>query len=153
VTLSAQNIGVVDEVFCFHRKGRKGQTTSANNLKSNQIANLAGIVGGTTSDGVSPEAKEKDEDGDGGSSKQATLAGIFSNINYIGNFLFNVFATRDRSKPFRIADYRARQANRKFSSGEFSAFASAFFDWITKQNGLLKKTVCLFLVACCNFIL
>jgi hypothetical protein len=103
---NAENVGVVDEIFCFHRRGRAGQSTSMNDKKL--IAT---------------------ED-DGGSSEKASLGGFFSNMNYIGAYLFHIFARKvTSSTKIDLDAWVARDEQRVFKPGEFRVYVDEYFCW------------------------
>jgi hypothetical protein len=104
-TLNAQRIGIVNQVSCFHRKGRAGQTTNGVRKKKTSV------------NGVSVVQAD-----DGGSSKCAALGGFFSNINYIGVYIFEVFARRAHGKDYTLNDCVSRDVERKFSPGEYKIY-------------------------------
>jgi glycosyltransferase involved in cell wall biosynthesis len=134
-TLNAQHIGVVDEVFCFHRRGRAGQTTAVMLGKSPK----GEIMEEETED---MDAEEPDEEDDGGSRKSAAVAGLFGNINHIGMYLFHVFSKRDRTKKFNWQNFKPRDKQRDFAKGEFEVLAAEYIRWITNQNhAILDKVV------------
>jgi glycosyltransferase involved in cell wall biosynthesis len=128
VTLNAQRVSVVDEVLYFHRKGRKGQTTSAISKRRNADGINAGAAAGGA-DGIGagaaagggdndnapagangPEGtggtRTVDEEDDGGSSKQASVAGLFLNINYVGMYLFHYFSSGCRGTDIKFDECR-----------------------------------------------
>jgi hypothetical protein len=133
-TLNAQRIGIVDEVFCFHRKGRAGQTSDSIHF-----------------------GKNTDEPDDGGASKHASLGGFFSNINYIGSYLFRVFSRRSQTGKYSLEDAQPQDENRKFSHGEYKVFVDEYFYWICRQKYVILKTVriasTLFDCLCTNLLL
>jgi hypothetical protein len=79
---------------------------------------------------------------DGGSSEKASLAGFFANVNYIGAYLFHIFARKARdSEIYGLDAWVPRDERRVFTAGEFEIYVNAFFLYICRQKYIFNELV------------